>query len=263
MIIALVTDCSDVAENEIRGMLYKAAKMKGVDFKELIIEPVAVVKNFSLLHANFIIRLLAEDFPTPFIIYCVVNPIKEQPERIIGVTNNDIIFVGRNTGVFSWLVEDFGLKSLYKIPEERYVPFGGKYIYPSYIIDIVKYNGDLLRIKEEVGLEELEKSKLKKLNIDEGMIVHIDNFGVPKIKYSPDVFEKLGVKEGDLVKLTLPEGRIIYPKYVKRVMSWNDCELVIYNGSSFGLPEIAFVRNGMTSQILNLKIGDKIKVEKV
>lgn len=105
--IVPISDCTDVAKNEIRSQLYCFLKEFKCELSKILIEPIAPVAELSIINASFIIRLLAEDYPPPLILYAVIHPLKEQPERIVGLLKKkNIIFIGRNTGVFGWLVKD-------------------------------------------------------------------------------------------------------------------------------------------------------------
>jgi len=250
--IVIITDCVDVAANEIIAQLKRLIKRKD------LIEPVVPVAPLSLINTSFIIRLMAELYEDA-IFYVVVNPIKEEPERIIGRTKKrNIIFVGRNTGVFSWLVDDLGLKELYEIPYKEFVPFGGKYIYPFWIAKIIKS-----KKLSDLKIKKLPFNRLRRLEIPEGTVVHIDNFGLAKIKMDPKIFEKMGLKEGDLVDIYVNGRKLVTAVYRKRMMSEEDGRWVVYPGSSLGgLPEIGRVRCLGSAQELGIKIGDLVEFRK-
>jgi S-adenosylmethionine hydrolase len=250
--LVIITDCVDVASNEIRANIQNFLK------EEIDIEPIVPVYPFSLINASFILRLLADVYGPRTIFYIVVNPIKGQPERIAGKTKKkDIYFIGRNTGVFSWLIQDFGCEELYEIREKSFVPFGGKFIYPKYISKIINNE-----FKDESFLS-MAYSKLRRIQLKRGMVIHIDNFGLLKIYEKLNLFKDMGLKEGDKVDIIVKGQNKSKAVYRKRMMDENDGKLVIYPGSSLGgLPEIGRVRMTDAPKKLKLKIGDIVEFKK-
>jgi len=242
--IVVITDCVDVAWNEIRGAIYAHAGEQDVQ-----IEPVIRVDSYNICHVNFLLKLIAEIYPENTIISVIVNPLKERTERIIGITNRkNIIFEGTNTGAFGWLIEDFGCKELYEIYDPGFVPFGGKYIHAPTVGKVV--NGfDLKSLGTPFPIE-----KLRKIQIKEGTILHIDNFGNLKLFHK---FKKQP-NEGDKIKVEV-NGVRFDMQYSVRMMSNNDGEIIIYPGSSFGLTEIGIVR-GNFAERFNVKIGDVVSI---
>ena len=106
--VVVLTDCVDVAWQEIRGSIYSNSNEYDVE-----IEPVVPVDSYNIVNANFLVKLIAEIYPDNTIICVIVNPLKERTERIIGRTKRkNIIFEGTNTGAFGWLIDDFGCEEL-------------------------------------------------------------------------------------------------------------------------------------------------------
>lgn len=260
--VVTVTDCIDVASNEVRAQLYEFLIKNRIKVNNVIVEPVAQAYPFSLLNGSFLLRLLADEYPPKVILYSIINPIKEQPERIIGETKNGIIFIGRNTGVFSWLIRDFGCRSLYRIPVTKHIPFGGKYVYPEYIAKIIGYNGDLNNMAKHEKLRKLELGRLKNINIKYGEVVHIDNFGLLKLNIPTNDIKKLKVKEGEKVKIVINGNKTMYATYLNRLMNGEDGSIVIYPGSSLNMLEIGKVRDPNGLKKSGIKIGDEIRLKK-
>jgi hypothetical protein len=57
--LVIITDCIDVAFNEIRANI-----LNHLGKSEVKIEPLVCVPPFSLINATFVLRLLAEVYPT-------------------------------------------------------------------------------------------------------------------------------------------------------------------------------------------------------
>ena len=92
-----------------------------------------------------------------------------------------------------------------------------------------------------------------RLNVADGTIVHIDNFGLMKFTgILPNM------NEGD--KLTVDiKSKLFSAVHAKRMMSRDTGEWVVYPGSSFGLPEFGKVRQNGAKEIA-AEVGDVIKL---
>lgn len=245
--LVFITDCVDIAYSELRGIvLSQLHKMgNGID---LVIEPAASVKPFSILNGSFVLRLMAEAYPEDTIFSVILNPLKERPARIIGKTKTKrFYFLGANTGVFDWFLQDFGVDELYEIHDPGFFPFGGKYVHAPAAAQIA--SGGLLSL---IGTK-FDQGNLRKLDIPDGTILHIDNFGLMKFKGNlPEIDEG--------TKLTIEVSGNSFPAvFAKRMMSRETGEWVLYPGSSLGLPEIGKVREDGASEI-KAKIGDIVKI---
>lgn len=245
--VVVLTDCIDVAWQEIRGSIYS-----NCNEYDICIEPVVPVDSYNIINANFLVRLIAEIYPEGTIICVIVNPLKLRTERIVGRTKKkSLIFEGTNTGAFSWLIQDFGCEELYELYDPGFVPFGGKYVHAPAVG----------KIAGGVPINKLgnifDLSKIRHIHMKEGTIIHIDNFGNIKIFHK---FKK-EPKNGDkfLISINNYKLEIIYNK---RMMEKKDGEIVIYPGSSFGYTEIGIVRDHFSSKY-KVKIGDIVKIEKV
>jgi len=244
--IVFITDCTDAAYNELRGVI-----LDNIKNEEITIEPVVSVVPFSIINGNFVLRLMADAYPKGTVFSIILNPSKERPARLIGRTKKKgFYFMGANTGVFTWFFRDFGIEELYELNDPGFFPFGGKYVHAPAIAQIAMGKplnklGHLFDIK-----------KVVKLDITEGTIVHIDNFGLMKF-----VGELTGLNEGDKVNVSV-NGKTLRAVYVKRMMSRETGEWVIYPGSSFGLPELGKVRENGAKE-LNAKIGNIITFKKI
>ena len=249
----MVSDCTDVAFNEIRASILKEL---GDDWDKAIIEPLVPAKEFSLINGAFLVRLLSELYsPEETIFLVVLNPlttISEYKARIYGETLNGFRFVGANTGTLNWLIEDFGLKSLYELNApgltgNEFIPFGGKFVHAPLVAKIVK--GITF---ESLGTKR-NKEFLSKLKIEDGCVVSIDNFGIVKIK------GKIEIDEGKKYDIYVNGKRKFSATATYSMKDLADGSIVIYPGSSLNkMPEICKVRELDSAKSLNLNIGDII-----
>jgi S-adenosylmethionine hydrolase len=245
--IVFITDCIDIAYNELRGTIL--SNLKEPDTVE--IEPVVPVAPLSIINGNFVLRLMAEVYPEGTIFSVILNPSKERPARLIGKTKKKgFYFMGANTGVFTWFFRDFGVEELYELHDPGFFPFGGKYVHAPAVAQIA-----MGKPLSEMG-RPFDIKNVVKLDISVGTIVHIDNFGLMKF-----IGDLSGLNENDKLIVNI-NGKVLKAVYAKRMMSRDTGEWVIYPGSSFGLPELGKVREDGAKEI-SAKIGDIITFKKI
>lgn len=248
--VVLITDCKDVAFNEMRWIIHRECQKLGVG--NVDVELVGV-EEFSIVNAAFLARLMAEQCLPGTIFSLVINPQKNRSARIYGKTKNGLLFFGANTGSLSWFLDDFGVDSLYEVNDPGFISFGGKYVHAP----------NVARLAAGVPFEDFGKEflpdQLTKLNIPNGTVVHIDNFGLMKIKGStPDY------KEGAILSIKVNGVYKFDALFSKRMMSHNDKEWILYSGSSLdGMPEIGAVRFKDGYKEKGIKIGDVVTWELV
>lgn len=248
--VVIITDCKDVAFCEMRRQILANCEKFGNTYTQ--VEPIVWAEEFSIINGAFLTRLMAEIYQEDVIFMVILNPAKDRPKRIFGETNNGIYFEGADTGTLSWLLKDFGIKSLYEIKEEKFFPFGGKFVHAPIVA----------KIASGISFEEygrpLDPAELNKLTIPDGTIVHIDNFGLMKIKSKLPDFQ-----DGDKVKIFLNGKEVTTALTSKRMMSEDTDTWVLYPGSSLGLPELGKVRCKDGAHELGVKIGDLLTWGKI
>ena len=245
--LVIITDCTDIASSEIRATIIK---FLGNEVNNIEIEPIVNVTPFSITNGSFVLRLMTECYPEGTIFSIVLNPLKERTERImIKTKKKDFTVFTTNTGVLGWLINDFGCDVAYEINDPGFMPFGGKYIHAP---AVGKY---LSGIPIEEIAKPFDVDRIRKLQIEEGTIVHIDNFGLIKIFYDPN---KLNMDHNYIVELN---NNKLEMQFSKRLMSLEDGTWAIFPGSSIGLLELGCARvNGAIK--LKAKVGDKISITK-
>jgi S-adenosylmethionine hydrolase len=232
--VVVITDCKDVAFNEMRRIIINECVKLGVD--EVEVELVSVAE-FSLINAAFLTRLMADYYPKDTVFSVVINPQKHRSARIYGEINNGIKFFGANTGALSWLLHDPG-----------FISFGGKYVHAPNVAKLVA--GEAM---DSFG-KPFSDEKLCSLDISIGTIVHIDNFGLLKIMGETPRFE-----EGQIFKVFINGEEKFEAKFSNRMMTRDDKDWVLYAGSSLhSLPELGTVREAEGYKKFGIKIGDKV-----
>lgn len=250
--IIVITDCTDIAFNEIYHSLeYELKKHK---LSHVNIAPLVSVEQFSIENAAFCIRLIADvvDHKTTLFLV-VVHAVKNSPERIFGKTQSGLTFVGNNSGYFNWLLEDFGLESLFINKVNKSInnrSFGGKHVQVPTAIQLIR--GTPLLELGEIGEGALLNASFK---IKEGTVVHIDNFGLIKIKSPP----LTNLTEGEKIDIYVNGDYKQTARYTEKMKQHEDGDWVLFSGSSlYGLPELAKVRSANSAKELSCKIGDVI-----
>jgi S-adenosylmethionine hydrolase len=277
MPIQIITDIYDVSYNEIYAVMISIAKKLKVKVE---IAPVASVYELSILHGAFITRLLAESYLIPTVFFTNVSPLQKKPNLVIGETNTGHIFIGPNNGVFEWLAKDHGLKCLNEVVANKNFVVDGKLIYlpttkpPKDYDHLIKNhltdNKVIFDSKTLIGplavaiasgqklktfCQVRENNFLVGFKIEKGTVVHIDNFGIIKIKGS------LSFPSGTKIKVLINGKKRITAIYsTGRMMSHTAGSYILYPSTSFqGLTDLARVRcigSYSAAKTLNINIGD-------
>lgn len=267
--IVLITDCTDVATEQIKARIARILKEKNIDFKIYL----AFTPPFQITNGMFLSKLLCEEMPDgeETLYLAILNPLKEKPKRIFGKLDNNSWFVGADTGIFSLLFQEKGISELWETKNHCHYPFGGLHIHAVAAANLLcgqdkKLVGDPLNIQTA----NIYSPK-------EGEVVHIDNFGLSKIwlRHSDLNFEEntpVIVRIYDSNKNLKNEVKGFYSN---RMMNYEDNSLIVYPGSSLlelklkgdnekyrksGLIEIGLVRNPESSKTLKIQLGDIIKI---
>ncbi len=253
--IVVITDCTDIAYSELYHRIDDVLSEHNVD--DVHIAPLVPVKNFSIEHAAFSIRLMAELCRPGTMFHVVVNGTNKSPERIFGKTKNGIYFVGNNSGYFNWMIEDFGLDCLYQNFQNRSKnskSFGGKHVGAP----------TAAKIMSGVAFEELgnkvDEAFLSDYKITDGAVVHCDNFGLIKIKH-PGLDN---LSENQRLKIFVNQEPRIEARFSTKWKIQPDGDWILFTGSSLnGLPELGKIRAQNSASELGVKEGDVINWEPI
>ncbi len=154
----------------IRFIKLLSKEKSNPNFFEIFVPP------FQIKSGLFLSKLISDEIPhgrnTLFL--AIVNPLKIKPKRIFGQLNNGSWFVCADTGIFSLLFKDFGIKTVWKAKNQDHYPFGGLHIHTEIAGSLLKgIGGD--KLGERISLE-----NIKTLDPKKGEVVYIDNFGLIK-----------------------------------------------------------------------------------
>lgn len=245
-----ITDCIDIAAHELYAVLIR--EVAGMD--NVVVPPIVPIQpEFSVINTNFAVRLMADSYPENSVLMTTINAEKVRPMNVIGRTEKGgIVFIGRNMGSFDWLTRDYGCSELYDLTEHNkagFISFAGKYTTAKLAAAAAR----------GVPLSELGKAidpkDIVRMDLAEGTIVHIDNFGMMKFVGDPGP-----VEVGDVFDVTI-NGNTLEVVYEPRLMSLDTGAWAMFPGSSFGLFEIGQAR-ALGARNLGIKVGDVITWKK-
>ena len=213
------------------------------------------MESFDTVHANFLLRLVMDSLQRGDIISVVCDPrLNDIPRDSIGLElKNGVCVVGPNNGVMSWMIDDFDIEKVIKLPisddSKKHPTFNGKYRFAVATNQLL--SGVTL---EKVG-ERVEIDHLYRVNVAHGTVVHVDNYGNVKIKLPRIEDKRVGSKV--LIKL---RDRIITVTYGVEFDDVEEGESILYNGSSlWGLPELALNRGNFASTY-GIRVGDFVTI---
>ena len=244
--IVIITDCTDVAANELHAAIWAVNP-------EIVVAPVVPVEIFSITNGNFAFRLMAEAHPPETVFLSTINPMRVRPKSVIGQTKKGQFFIGRNTGVFDWMTRDFGCQALFDISEQAHN------FDPNFRSFVGKLVTAPIAAKLACGASPsdfgppLPLDEVARLDLADGTIVHIDNFGM--MKFTGSVI----ANEGERLTVTLSDRVVLSATYCRRLMDLETGEWAVFPGSSFGLYELGQVRAHGASSI-KAKVDERLTV---
>jgi S-adenosylmethionine hydrolase len=245
--IVVVTDCKDVSFSEMCGRMHGEADALGA---RIHIEQVVPVENFSEINAAFLTRLIAENYPPGTVIYTLVSKshnLRNLHDVIWGETLTGHIFIGSNFGYFGWLARDLGVKRLFELKSVPQTSFSGK----TYIAPIVARiaAGD----ESDFILHPYDEEDIDDVDVSNGAVVHIDNFG--NIKVMDCVGE---LEDGDILEFSLNGIVIGHGKHIRTQIYLEQEQgcVVLYRSTSFDhMVDLGMVRGDLAGHY-GICIGD-------
>lgn len=237
------------------------------------------VEPFNIEHGSVLLQR-SKDFRDGTVFFCVVDPgvgTEKRDPVILKTKERDFTFIGPNNGLFSDVIELFGIKSLHKIIPEKSNPkwqgftFDGRDLFAPVAGIIASLGDEVLPLISE----ELDQSKAKifdiknRIKIEKNTIktyvLAIDQpFGNIWTFITQKDLEKIGIKKGDLINLRFKNRSVSMPfktafgevEYANEV-AYLDSRNGIGNGFlAFGINQKNF------SQTYSLSNKDEIWIEK-
>jgi len=270
--VVLITDCTDVAAEQVKARLNKILSEKNIGLRiHFVFTP-----PFEIINGMFLANLLSEEISNGenTLYLAILNPLKKKPKRIFGQFKNNSWYVGADTGIFSLLFKDFGIKDVWKMKNIYHYPFGGLHVHAIVAARLLR--GDK---KKDIGIK-IPIKDVKIIKPEKGEVIHLDNFGIIKIW---DRAYKYNLKENSEINIKIinkngKTKKVIKGIYTERMMSLSDRTITVYPGSSLldnsknkieeeyrksGLLELGIVRNTNSAKALGISIGDIIKISRI
>ncbi len=245
--IVIITDCVDVAYTEMKLIIESECLKMWYSDLEFSLVPIS---EFSIINASFLVRLIAEVAIPWTILSVVINPQRNRSSRIYWELKNKVLFFWANTWALTWAIEDLWVNSLYEIHDPGFISFWGKFVHAPNVAKLVA-GKDF----DEFWVPFLFE-KLTSLEIPDWMIVHIDNFGLMKIKWTVPQ-----AQNGQSFRIYKNWEYILDAVFANRMMSLDDKQRSLYAWSSLAFPELWSVRNKDGYKEINAKIWDIITWE--
>ena len=245
-IITLTTDfVSDLYVGQMKGVILS------INPEVKLIDLTHKIKSFNILETAFFIWQVCPSFPDETIHLIVVDPGVGSDRTALIIRTKRHLYIGPNNGIFHFIEENQEVREVVKINTKAFknssATFQGK--------DIFAPLASLLstgRKMEKFG-ERVDKKIIEKLNLPEGCILYIDDFGniITNIKKEFSPGEKLTVMyKGKKVKVT----------FARTFSDVQEGSYLVLKGSS-GYLEID-KNKASAAKALGAQVGDKIGILK-
>lgn len=250
--IVFVTDCIDIAFNEMCGQVAAEADRLGVDVR---VEPLVPVEAFSEINAAFVTRLLADSYPPGTIIVTLPAKSKDHTashEVLWGETETGIFLLGSNFGYHGWLAKDHGVKRLFALRDVPLSSFADKWFISPVAARIAA------GLEDELEADPIGIDSIHDMDIAEGTVVHIDNFGNAKV-----TLDSQGRDVGSSARVHVNGTDVGPARFIANqvYLQPRDGETTFYESTSFAsMTDIAIVR-GSFAGACGLRIGDVITLQ--
>ena len=226
-IITITTDYGDqFATSQLKAVIF------GLGFEGEVIEN-HDVKKFSTVEGAYAIWQISKHCPQNTIHVGVIDPEVGSKRKGLIIKTKKFWFVGPDNGHLWHAANKNKIFKVWKINEAKFgkvrKTFHGRDIFVKAAVWISQG-----KKPEELGCHEINKENIKRLNFNDGQIVHIDNYGNIKI-WGKKTFGLPLVKTFSDVKIGKP---------------------LILNGSSDTL-EVA-INQGSAEEYFGLKLGQVI-----
>ena len=263
-LIVLMTDFGekDFYIGAIKGAIYKVNPNARIDYIS------NYISKFNVEEGAYTLLKSAVEYPAGTIFVVVVDPGVGTKRKPIAVKTRDgKFYIGPDNGIFSLVIDEFGLEAIYEISnpdvmqkEKMSSTFHGRDIFgPA--------GGHLSRgiPIEQLGKEltdyvrfDSEKARIVENKVV-GKIVVVDDYGNVISNIQKNQFEELGWSLG--VTLEVKVGSQEFN--VEFVKAYGDVPTGAYLGL-FGSGEVfeVAINQGDLAKALNLKSGDRIEVSK-
>jgi len=263
-IVALLTDWGE------RDFYVGAAKGVALSiFPEVkLVDITHDVEPYNIMEGAVTLMLAAREFPAGTTFVAVVDPgVGTERRPIVVHTQNDLFFVGPDNGIFTLVMQEFGVKAVYHITNSSFMR-PGKISYSFHGRDIFTPTATHIaagRPVSEVGpviddyvLLDIEPAR-REGDALIGEIILVDVYGNLQANIGAALVEELGLQFGDEVWVTVGDTTV----RSKFVNTYGDVPVgddLIFIAST-DLLEIA-VNYGNAAERFNAGIGSPVRIER-
>jgi hypothetical protein len=222
------------------------------------------IEKFNIRMGAFVLASAAPYFPKGTIHVAVVDPGVGTKRRPILVATKRAFYVGPDNGLLMLSAQRQGISHVYHVTNKQFMlprvsrTFHGRDIFAPTAAHLAKGHAPSEsgpEINDYVFPRFAEPSLKKKVLF--GEILHIDDFGNVITNVSLKELEKMGIKEGDMLRVKLKEDAIT----LKLCVAYGEVKakqpLAIIGSHSF--LEIS-VNQGDASKRFKAKIGDSVQI---
>lgn len=248
--------------------------IKKINPKVEVIDLTHEIPKFKIDVAAYLLLKTYKYFPKGSIFTCVIDPTVGSPRRPILIVTRNYYFIGPDNGLLTLAANDDGVEYVVHLTNEVFyvkpvsMTFHGRDIFAP-AAAYVSLGVNPLVLGKTIRFESIETLKLSfKVEISEGEVITnvflIDDFGnvILPIDFV-DFIKRLNLSVGIskvFIKPKCAERKLIAPVVPSFSSVCEGC-LAVYE-DSYGLTEIG-VFMGNASQLLGLKVGDKVCIGKV
>lgn len=226
------------------------------------------VEPYSIMEGAVTLWLAAREFPAGTVFVAVVDPgVGTERRPIVVQTLDDKFFVGPDNGLFTFVMQEFGVKGIYEITDESFMrpaprsyTFHGRDVFTPAATHIA-----MGRRASEVGptVEYPISLAVEPARYEDDMVVGqvilVDQYGNMQVNITRGLLEHLGLRFGDRVYVQVGEKRIesTFVNTYGDVPEGHDLVFI----ASTDLVEIS-VNMGSARERLGGEIGSLVIIEK-
>jgi S-adenosylmethionine hydrolase len=263
-IVALLTDYGDkdFYVGAIKGVIFsRFSQAKVVDITHRI-------TSYNIEEGAFTLLMSAKEFPTGTVFVAIVDPgVGTTRKPIVVVTNDGKLFVGPDNGLFTLVMQEFGVKEVREITNKTWMR-KGRISTSFHGRDIFAPTAAMLASGKRAAdagpeLKDYVTLKLHPAEVRDGKIiaevVFIDQYGNIQINSNADMLERIGAKTGS--DITVKIGTV--EKQCRVATTYGDVpqgSLLLFRAST-DLIEIA-INEGSAAAAFNAGLGAKVTIQK-
>lgn len=264
-IVAFVTDWGE------RDFYVGAAKGVALSiFPEVTLIDIShYIEPYEIMEGAVTLMLAAREFPTGTAFVAVVDPgVGTERRPIVVHTENDLFFVGPDNGLFTLVMQEFGVKNVYHITNPGFMrpgkisySFHGRDIFTPTATNIAAGRpvADVGPVIDDYIVMDIQPAR-RDGNAVIGEIIFVDQYGNMQANIDVNLLDELGLTFGDDVWVTVGDTRLMS----KFVNTYGDVPIgddLIFIAST-DLVEIS-VNFGDAAGRFDAGIGSPVRIEPV